>query len=95
MEESSICVYLKKLNLRQRRWLESLKDYDMSVLYHLDIANVVADALSRMTMCSVSHVEQPKKNLVKEVHRLGVRLEDSPNGGLWSIITLNHLYWLR
>ncbi|WMV37439.1 hypothetical protein MTR67_030824, partial [Solanum verrucosum] len=33
------------LNLRQRRWLELLKDYDMSVLYHPGKANVVADAL--------------------------------------------------
>ncbi|WMV50916.1 hypothetical protein MTR67_044301, partial [Solanum verrucosum] len=33
------------LNLRQRKWLELLKDYDMSVLYHPGKANVVADAL--------------------------------------------------
>ncbi|WMV38677.1 hypothetical protein MTR67_032062, partial [Solanum verrucosum] len=37
----------KELNLRQRRWLELLKDYDMSILYHPGKANVVADALSR------------------------------------------------
>ncbi|WMV28718.1 hypothetical protein MTR67_022103, partial [Solanum verrucosum] len=36
----------KNLNLRQRRWLELLKDYDMSVLYHPVKANVVANALS-------------------------------------------------
>ena len=35
----------RDLNLRQRRWLELLKDYDMSVLYHPGKANVVADAL--------------------------------------------------
>ncbi|WMV30055.1 hypothetical protein MTR67_023441, partial [Solanum verrucosum] len=34
----------KDLNLRQRRWLEFLKDYDMSVHYHPGKANVVADA---------------------------------------------------
>ena len=56
----------------------------MSVLYHPDKDNVVADALSRMTMSSVSHVEESKKDLVKDVHRiarLGVRLEHSPNCG--------------
>jgi hypothetical protein len=37
----------KELNLRQRRWLELIKDYDMSVHYHPGKANVVADALSR------------------------------------------------
>ena len=36
----------KELNLRQMRWLEFLKDYDMSVHYHPGKANVVADALS-------------------------------------------------
>ena len=60
----------KDLNLRQRRWLELLKNYDMSVLYHLGKANVVADALSRLSMGSVAHVEDEKKELVREVHRL-------------------------
>jgi hypothetical protein len=35
------------LNLRQRRWLELIKDYDLEIHYHLRKANVVADALSR------------------------------------------------
>ena len=73
----------KELNLCQRRWLELLKDYDMSVLYHPEKDNVVVDALSHMTMGSVSHVYEGKNDLVKDVHRLarlGVRLEDSPNG---------------
>ena len=48
-------------------WLELLKDYDMSILYHPDKANVVVDALSRMTMGSMSHVEEAKKDLVKDV----------------------------
>ena len=46
----------KELNLRQRRWLELLKDYDMSFLYHPGKANLVEDALSRTTMGSVSCV---------------------------------------
>ena len=56
----------------------------MSVLYNPGKANVVADALNRMTIGSVAHVEEEKKELVKNVHRLdcvGFRLEDSPNGG--------------
>ncbi|KAD3068885.1 hypothetical protein E3N88_36765 [Mikania micrantha] len=39
----------KDLNMRQRRWLELLKDYDCDILYHPGKANVVADALSRKT----------------------------------------------
>ncbi|XP_035834062.1 uncharacterized protein LOC110881072 [Helianthus annuus] len=37
----------KYLNMRQRRWLELIKDYDCDILYHSGKANVVADALSR------------------------------------------------
>ncbi|GJX49643.1 putative reverse transcriptase domain-containing protein [Tanacetum coccineum] len=37
----------KELNMRQRRWLELLSDYDCELRYHLGKANVVADALSR------------------------------------------------
>nr|GEV94619.1 retrotransposon protein, putative, Ty3-gypsy subclass [Tanacetum cinerariifolium] len=37
----------KELNMRQRRWLEFLSDYDYEIRYHLRKANVVVDALSR------------------------------------------------
>nr|GFD36138.1 reverse transcriptase domain-containing protein [Tanacetum cinerariifolium] len=37
----------KELNMRQRRWLELLSNYDSDIHYHLQKANVDADALSR------------------------------------------------
>jgi hypothetical protein len=40
------------LNMRQRRWLELIKDYELEVHYHLGKANVVADALSRKGHCN-------------------------------------------
>ena len=75
----------KELNLRQRRCLEFLKDYDMSVHYHPGKANVVADAVNRLYMGSVAHVEEKRKELVKDVHRLahlGVRLMSILNSGV-------------
>ena len=61
-----------------------LKDYDMSFIHHPGKVNAVADDLCRMTIGNVSYVRESKKDLVKDVHRIfrmGVRLEDSLNGG--------------
>ncbi|PHT59228.1 hypothetical protein CQW23_01591 [Capsicum baccatum] len=55
----------------------------MSVVYHLSKDNVVADALSRLSMGSIAHVEDGNKKLAQEVHQpaqLGVRLVDSVEG---------------
>ena len=52
-----------KLNMRQRRWLELIKDYNLEVHYHPGKANVVANALSRKsyqveeTPLSLNHAE--------------------------------------
>jgi hypothetical protein len=40
------------LNMRQRRWLELIKDYELEVHYHPRKANVVADALSHNAHCN-------------------------------------------
>jgi len=53
----------KELNMRQRRWMKSLKDYDFELLYHPGKANVVADALSRKTV-HIAHL------MIKEVKLL-------------------------
>ena len=44
----------KDLNLRQRRWMEFIKDYDFELHYHPRKANVVADALSRKSINNVA-----------------------------------------
>jgi hypothetical protein len=40
------------LNMRQRRWLELIKDYELEVHYHPGKANVIVDALSRKAHCN-------------------------------------------
>jgi hypothetical protein len=46
------------LNLRQRRWLELIKDYDLGINYHTGKANVVADALSRKRYCNATFCQK-------------------------------------
>jgi len=61
----------KELNMRQRRWMEYLKDYDFELLYHSGKANVVADALSRKRV-QMSAFETAGAN--REVPRYEFRL---------------------
>ena len=60
---------LKDLNLRQRRWMELLKDYDITFLYDPGKANVVADAFSRKagSMGSLAHLQVSRRPLAREV----------------------------
>ncbi|GJV49676.1 putative reverse transcriptase domain-containing protein [Tanacetum coccineum] len=51
----------KELNMRQRRWLELLSDYDCEIRYHSGKANVVADALSRKERNKPLRVEARKE----------------------------------
>ena len=60
----------RDLNLRQRRSIELLKDYDCSILYHPGKANVVADALSRKSAGSLAHISTERRPIIKELHDL-------------------------
>lgn len=60
----------RNLNLRQRRWIELLKDYDCTILYHPGKANVVIDALSRKGMGSLAHITEARRPLARKIHQL-------------------------
>ena len=73
----------QNLNMRQRRWLDVLKDYDCEILYHPGKANVVADALSRKAtgspignICLRMKVISPLLDMIKEAHVEGVKKEN-------------------
>jgi hypothetical protein len=60
------------LNMRQRRWLELIKDYDLQVHYHPGKANIVADALSRKAHCSCLTVKTFNETLCWEMRKLNI-----------------------
>jgi hypothetical protein len=62
----------KDLNLRQRRWLELNKDYDLEIHYHPSKANLVADALSRKEHVHAAIVTQLPDELVEDFERLNL-----------------------
>jgi hypothetical protein len=61
------------LNMRQRRWLELIKDYDLEVHYHPGKANVVADALSRKH-CNYVMLEPKNEALCEEMRKLSLEV---------------------
>jgi hypothetical protein len=61
-----------ELNMRQRRWLELIKDYDLEIHYHPGKANVVSDALSHKASCRCLTVRTPDITICQEMERLNL-----------------------
>jgi hypothetical protein len=66
-----ICTQ-SELNMRQRRWLELIKDYNLDIHYHPGKANVVADALSCKIFCHCLTVRAPDTTICQEMEKLNL-----------------------
>jgi hypothetical protein len=64
----------KELNLRQKRWLELIKDYDCIINYHLGKANVIADALSRKSRSGIAGLKALPHNLKIDIEKLDIEI---------------------
>jgi hypothetical protein len=78
------------LNMRQRRWLELTKDYDLEVLYHLGKANVVAVALSHKAHCNHMEVEPSSDTLCEDMRKLHLEVVEHEN--LYALVAESNLY---
>jgi hypothetical protein len=58
--------------MRQRRWLELIKDYELEIHYHPGKANVVADALSRKASCHCLTMKTFDITLCQEMEKLNL-----------------------
>jgi hypothetical protein len=76
--------------MRQRRWLELIKDYNLDVHYHPGKANVVADAISRKVHCNSLFAESYRDTLCSELGKL--RLEIVPQGMLNTMLVESVLW---
>src|SRR3954463_15783748 len=76
----------KEINMRQRRWLELIKDYDLSLQYHPGKENVVADALSRKVFVNgltkgellddlCAQFKEPRLKIVPKVYLMSLEFQ--------------------
>jgi hypothetical protein len=66
--------------MRQQRWLELIKYYELEIHYHLGKANVVADALSRKSQVNIMVAHSMPYELAKEFDRLSLGFLNSIQG---------------
>jgi hypothetical protein len=66
--------------MRQQRWLELIKDYELEIHYHPGKANVVADALSRKSQVNMLAAHLMPYEQAKEFDRLNLRFLNNTEG---------------
>ena len=76
----------RDLNMRQRRWMEFLKDYDFTLHYHPGKANVVADALSRKSWGALASIASREWRMLKTVGQFGLQYSEQAQGVRGSLV---------
>ena len=74
------------LNMRQRKWMEYLEDYDFSLHYHHGKANVVADALSRKSRVVLASVASREWQMLETVGQFRLQYSDQVQGMFGSLV---------
>ena len=72
----------RKVNLKQRRWLELIKDYDLVIDYHPGKANMIADALSRKSFITLAYIHTAYVQLLLDMKTIGISLDYNGYGAL-------------
>ena len=82
----------KDLNMRQRRWVELLKDYDCTLKYHPGKANTLADALSRKSSNSImTSLRVSTFPYLIDLRKMNVKLNIDEVGVLLATLSIRHV----
>ena len=76
----------RDFNLRQRKWMEFLEDYDFTLHYHPSKANVVADALSRKSRGALASIASREWRMLETVGQFGLQYSEQAQGTLGSLV---------
>ena len=81
----------RDLNMRQRRWMEFLEDYDFTLHYHPSKANVVANALSRKSRGALASIASWEWRMLETVGQFGLQYSEQTQGTLGSLVATSSL----
>ena len=82
----------RDLNMRERRWMEFLEDYDFTLHYHPGKANVVADALSRKSRGVLASIASREWRMLETVGQFGLQYSEQAQGTLGILVATPSLY---
>ena len=81
----------RDLNIRQRRWMEFLEDYDFTLHYHPGKANVMADALDRKSRGALASIAYQEWRMLEIVGQFGLQYSEKTQGTLGSLVATSFL----
>ncbi|XP_028074184.1 uncharacterized protein LOC114276598 [Camellia sinensis] len=73
--------------MRQRKWLELIKDYDLQILYHPRKENTIADALSRKSIGNLSCLLTDRRELSCDLEKNEIEIVLREQGGILAVIS--------
>ena len=76
----------RDLNIRKRRWMEFLEDYDFTLHYHPGKANVVADALSRKSRGALASIASREWRMLETVGLFWLQFSEQTQGTLGILV---------
>ena len=76
----------RDLNMRQRRWMKFLEEYDFSLHYHPGKANVVADALSQKSRGALASIASREWRMLETMRQFGLQYIEQTQGTLGILV---------